>query len=148
MTVLCGTRDHARTPMQWTNEAYAGFSDHEPWICVGDKDIANAAAEMEEETSVWRAYQTLIALRKAHPALVYGGFEPYEAAKEDVFCYYRDDGSERFYIEINLCARNIKQPRQKERMELIYSNYMAQGDGLQPYEANVYRIDGPQFETL
>ncbi len=147
-TVLCGTRDHARTPMQWTNGTYAGFSEHEPWIRVGDKDNYNAEGEMQEETSVWHAYQTLIALRKAHPALVYGKFEPVEANKDDVFCYFRDDGDERFYIEINLCARNISQPRVKCKMELIYSNYMAQGDGLQPYEANVYRIDAPVFETV
>ena len=147
-TVLCGSRDHARTPMQWTNGVYAGFSEHEPWIRVGDKDVCNAETQMREETSVWHAYQSLIALRKEHPALVYGTFEPYEATKDDVFCYYRDDGNERFYIEINLCSRNIKQPRQKEKMELMYSNYMAQGDGLQPYEANVYRIDAPVFETI
>ena len=147
-TVLCGTRDHARTPMQWTNGTYAGFSEHEPWIRVGDKEVCNAETEMQEETSVWRAYQSLIALRKAHPALVYGKFEPVEANKDDVFCYFRDDGNERFYIEINLCARNISQPRVKEKMELLYSNYMAQGDGLQPYETNVYRIDVPIFDTI
>lgn len=147
-TVLCGTRDHARTPMQWTNGTYAGFSEHEPWIRVGDKDTYNVEGEMQEETSVYHAYQTLIALRKAHPALVYGKFEPVEANKDDVFCYFRDDGDERFYIEINLCARNISQPRVKCKMELVYSNYMAQGDGLQPYEANVYRIDAPVFETV
>jgi oligo-1,6-glucosidase len=110
-TVLCGSRDHARTPMQWTNEAYAGFSVREPWIRVGDKDVCNAADEMRDETSVWSAYQTLIALRKEHPALVYGRFEPYSAAKDDVFCYFREDGGERFYVEVNLTARSIRQPR-------------------------------------
>lgn len=139
-TVLCGSRDHARTPMQWTSEEYAGFSTCEPWIRVGDKDACNAADEMRDETSVWSAYQTLIALRKAHPALIYGRFEPHEATKDDVFCYYRADDGERFYVEINLTARAVRQPRTKGDMELIYSNYMAQGDGLQPYEANVYRV--------
>jgi oligo-1,6-glucosidase len=139
--VLVGSRDHARTPMQWTDEKFAGFSEHEPWIRVGDKDVRNVAQQLREETSVLRAYQTLIQLRKDHPALVYGSFEPHEAGKDDVFCYYRDDGKERFYIEINLCERAIKQPAVKGEMELVYSNYMAQGDGLQPYEANIYRVN-------
>jgi len=139
-TVLVGSRDHSRTPMQWTNDIYAGFSEHEPWIRVGDKDNCNVSQQLEEETSVLRAYQTLIRLRKDHPALVYGTFEPHESAKDDVFCFYRDDGKERFYIEINLCERAIKQPSVKGEMELVYSNYMAQGDGLQPYEANIYRV--------
>ena len=139
-TVLCGTRDHSRTPMQWSNEQYAGFSKHEPWIRVGDKDVCNAAQQMADETSVWRAYHELIQLRAEHPALVYGSFEPLESAKEDAFCYYRTDSDERFYIEINLSAKTIKQPKETDQMELIYSNYMAQGDGLQPYEANIYRV--------
>ena len=139
-TVLCGTRDHSRTPMQWSNEQYAGFSKHEPWIRVGDKDVCNAAQQMADETSVWRAYHELIQLRMEHPALVYGSFEPLESAKEDAFCYCRADSDERFYIEINLSAKSIKQPKETDQMELIYSNYMAQGDGLQPYEANIYRV--------
>jgi oligo-1,6-glucosidase len=137
-TVLKGTRDHARTPMQWTDEDYAGFSDYEPWIRVGDKNVCNVAAQRKDETSVLRAYQELIRLRKEHPALVYGTFEPVETGNDDVFCYFRDDGNERFYIEINLRARAIKQPKTKGKLELIFSNYMCQGEGLQPYEANIY----------
>ena len=34
----------------------------------------------------------------------------------------------------------MKQPQTKCALELLFSNYMAQGDGLQPYEANVYRV--------
>ena len=26
------SRDNTRTPMQWDNSKYAGFSDHEPWL--------------------------------------------------------------------------------------------------------------------
>ncbi|MPM61038.1 Oligo-1,6-glucosidase [bioreactor metagenome] len=140
-TVLCGTRDHSRTPMQWTNGTYGGFSEREPWIRVGDKDICNAAAQMNDETSVWRAYQQLITLRASHPALVYGSFELLESAKEDVFCYYRAIEKDRFYVEINLSAKPVKQPKATDAMELLFSNYMAQGDGLQPYEANLYRVN-------
>jgi len=139
--VFCGTRDHSRTPMQWTNGTYAGFSDQEPWIRVGDKDVCNAEDEMADESSVWRAYQSLIRLRREHPAFVYGSFEPLARAGKDVFCYYRGDETERFYIEINLTARPVKQPETKEKLSLVFSNYMAQGDGLEPYEANIYRVE-------
>jgi oligo-1,6-glucosidase len=138
--VLRGTRDHARTPMRWTKGKYAGFSEAEPWIRADDGDDDCAEAQQADETSVWSAYAALIALRKAHPALVYGGFEPADGGREDVFCYFRDDGNERYYIETNLCARTIKQPKRHGAMELVFSNYMASGDGLEPYEANVYRV--------
>jgi len=140
-TVLRGTRDHARTPMQWDAGEYGGFSEHEPWIRVGDKDECNVEMQTRDENSVLSAYRALIALRKEHPALVYGTFEPFEANKEDVFCYFRDDGAERFYIEVNLCARTIRRPKQAAETELLFSNYIAQDDAMQPYEANVYRVE-------
>ncbi len=139
--VLCGTRDHSRTPMQWTSGTYAGFSECEPWIRAGDKDECNVEAELADESSVLRAYQLLIRLRKEHTALVYGSFEPAAKAEKDVFCYYRDDGEERFYIEVNLRPRVVRQPKSKGTLELVFSNYLAQGDGLEPYEANVYRVE-------
>lgn len=141
-TVARGTRDHARTPMRWTKGKYAGFSETEPWIRADAGDDYCAETQTGDENSVWSAYAALIALRKAHPALVYGGFEPADGGREDVFCYFRDDGEERFYIEVNLCARTIRRPKRREEMENVFSNYMAFGDGLQPYEANVYRVSG------
>ncbi len=138
--VLRGTRDHARTPMQWNGGDYGGFSEHEPWIRAGDKDECNVELQLQDENSVLNAYRTLINLRKAHTALVYGMFEPFEAKKEDVFCYFRDDGEERLYIEVNLCARTIQRPHAHGEMGLVFSNYLAQDDAMQPYEANVYRV--------
>jgi hypothetical protein len=75
------------------------------------------------------------------PALVYGKFESWREKKEDVFCYFRDDGLERFYIEVNLCSRQIARPKQRGTMQLIFSTYMASADGMQPYEANGYCVD-------
>ncbi len=36
------TRDNSRTPMQWTSDKYAGFSEHEPWMIVNpNKETIN-----------------------------------------------------------------------------------------------------------
>jgi len=141
-TVLRGTRDHARTPMQWSAGKFGGFSEHAPWIRVGDKDECNVDSQQQDENSVLSAYRALILLRKEHAALVYGAFTPFEPKKQDVFCYFRDDGDERFYIEVNLCSRTIHRPKPhgETEMELVFSNYLAQDDAMQPYEANVYRV--------
>ncbi|MEZ4509081.1 MAG: alpha-amylase family glycosyl hydrolase [Eubacteriales bacterium] len=109
-TVLVGSRDHSRTPMQWTNEIYAGFSrSMSRGFAWAIKTHATCLSSWRKRSPVLRAYQTLIRLRKDHPALVYfWHLEPHEAAKDDVFCYYRDDGK-MTYIEINLSERAIKQ---------------------------------------
>lgn len=69
------SRDNGRTPMQWDNTDYAGFSKHEPWLGVNPNYVEiNAAQQMKEDTSVFRFYQKLIALRKENPVMVHGDF--------------------------------------------------------------------------
>ena len=70
------SRDNARTPVQWDDSLYAGFSTHKPWIGVNPnyKEI-NAASQMKDDNSVFRFYQKLIALRKEHPVMAHGDFK-------------------------------------------------------------------------
>ena len=51
-------RDNARTPMQWDNSLFAGFSDSNPWINVNEnyKDI-NVALQMTDQYSILNYYR-------------------------------------------------------------------------------------------
>ena len=50
--ILAGSRDHARTPMQWEKAKYAGFSTVEPWIGMDDDYmICNVEDQMKREDS-------------------------------------------------------------------------------------------------
>lgn len=70
------SRDNARTPMQWDDSANGGFSACEPWLPVNENYVTiNARQQMEDENSVFKFYQKLIALRKNNPVLVHGDFE-------------------------------------------------------------------------
>ena len=140
--VLPISRDHARTPMQWNGEPGADFSAGRPWIRIGDPAAWNAAEQQGNEHSVLAFYRALIALRKAHPALIYGSFEPVADKRADVFCYLRDDANERFYVEANLCQRTIQPPKRPKNLSLISSNYKERDAALRPYEANLYRVIG------
>lgn len=69
------SRDNSRTPMQWDDSIYAGFSQHKPWLGVNSNYVKiNVASQMKDDTSVFRFYQKLIALRKENPVMVYGDF--------------------------------------------------------------------------
>jgi oligo-1,6-glucosidase len=74
--VLCGSRDHARTPMQWSSGKNAGFTEGTPWIAL-DHDYLewNVEKQLQEEDSVLSFYRKLIQLRKENEALIYGTFE-------------------------------------------------------------------------
>lgn len=87
------SRDNARTPMQWSDGANAGFTTGTPWLRVNPnyKEI-NAAAQMEDPESVRSFYKKLIALRKSpeyRETLVYGTLEPVWVEVENLMAYYR-----------------------------------------------------------
>ena len=69
------SRDNARTPMQWDASDQAGFSTGTPWIGVNPnyKHI-NAAAQVDDPTSVFHHYRRVIALRHDDPVVAHGSF--------------------------------------------------------------------------
>lgn len=141
--ILCGSRDHSRTPMQWSSEDFGGFSTCEPWIYMGDdyKEY-NAEDEHENPSSILNFYRKLIFLRKSEKALVYGEFVPVCRNKKNIFCYFRELGESKYYIELNLSHASLKHPIKCDSMELVLSNYVGRDASLRPYEANLYKISG------
>lgn len=141
--VLKGTRDHARTPVQWTDGRHAGFTEEEPWIGTDDDcKICNVEAQIKDENSVLSFYRSLIALRRDHSALVYGNIEIVNKKQKDIFTYYRTDGCETFYIECNLSRKMKKQRGVLHDGVCLISNYPEVSKiYLRPYEAAVWKIN-------
>ncbi len=125
--VLCGSRDHARTPMQWDcAAAHGGFTAGEPWISLNPDDRHhNVAAELKDPCSILNFYSTLIRLRKADPAaLIYGDFKAVSKAGANVFAYYRlSDNGSCYLIELNMTAASQKAFRKPSGCTLVLSNY-------------------------
>jgi oligo-1,6-glucosidase len=140
--ILAGSRDHARTPMQWNDQQYAGFSAEKPWIMM-DEDYKNCNVEtqLQDENSVLRFFQKLIALRKEHKVIYYGDVVITNKKEKDLFTYYRKDETETLYIEINLGSTNKKRLKCPEGIQLL-SNYAANETSfLRPYEASIWKIN-------
>ena len=96
------SRDHSRTPMQWTEGANAGFTTGTPWLPVNaNHSVVNAAAQRADDRSVFHHHRRLIALRRAEPALVHGALTDLEPDGGAVLSYTRvldDDG---FLVAVN-----------------------------------------------
>ncbi len=72
-----GSRDNARTPMQWDASDGAGFTTGTPWLGINaNHEWLNWAAQDADEHSVLAYYRRLIALRLASPVLRHGNFDP------------------------------------------------------------------------
>jgi len=103
------SRDYGRTPMQWTNGSYAGFSSVEPWLPLTlDYQTKNVQAENSDPTSMLHLYRELIHLRKQRPALYAGSYTPVSVEPLDCFIFERNHIEECYLIALNFSERSIK----------------------------------------
>lgn len=139
--VLNGSRDHSRTPMQWEDTEYAGFTTKEPWIGLfGDQKGCNVKAQLKDPDSVLNFYRKLIRIRKNNKALVYGEFQAHQKKRKNCFIYQRSLQNAGFLIECNLGSKPIPKKYKNGQSKLILSNYEGQAARLRPYEANLYQL--------
>lgn len=69
-------RDKSRSPMQWNDSEFAGFSNKSPWIKVHENyRYLNVASLEKKGNSLLNKYKKLIALRNSEPALHYGKYK-------------------------------------------------------------------------
>ncbi|MDF2587918.1 MAG: malL [Anaerocolumna sp.] len=140
--IIAGSRDHARTPMQWNSKEYAGFSTVKPWIMMDDYyKNCNVEAQLQDDNSILHFYQKLIAFRKEHSVIYYGDVLFINQKEKDFFTYYRKDDIETLYIEINLGSSNKKRAKHPAGIRLL-SNYADESlSFLRPYEASIWIND-------
>jgi alpha-glucosidase len=93
-------RDAARTPMPWSGEPGAGFTEPgvEPWLPFGDTAACNVADQRADPVSTLHLTRDLIALRRAHPELRGGAYETL-AVDGDLWAWERGG---RFVVAMNL----------------------------------------------
>lgn len=143
-------RDNARTPMQWSVKINGGFSESEPWLAPNPNyHVINVEQQLADPFSILNYYKTMIRLRKEHPALVYGSYEPLHPDDWTVYGFKRIGKEETVVCVFNFSSDNnsIETPDvlRSPHVELLLANYAVDGDlgdtlAMQPWETRVYRI--------
>ncbi len=103
------SRDNSRTPMQWNDEKYAGFSEAEPWIPVSgafQKEIT-VQAQLEDEDSILAFYKKLIAMRKQYPVIAKGEISFKETGSDMALAYERTLGEDNITVLCNLSGKKL-----------------------------------------
>ncbi|KAL3464539.1 alpha-glucosidase [Aspergillus heterothallicus] len=109
-------RDHARTPMQWSDEPNAGFAGPgvTPWMRVNDDlQTVNMKTQMErdsQELSVWQYWQLAIRERKTYTdVFVYGDYKDVDIEKEKVYAYLRTGAQtkEKWLVVMNWTGEDV-----------------------------------------
>ena len=137
-------RDNARTPMQWDDSAYAGFSTATPWIMVNPNYTKiNAKDQVNREDSVFKYYQKLIKLRHESELIVYGTYDLILDDDKDIYAYIRTLGDEKLIVYCNFSenTRKVEIPEEFVNKKVLISNYIDAKVNhkitLRPYEAIV-----------
>ena len=137
-------RDNARTPMQWDDSAYAGFSTTNPWIMVNPNYTKiNAKDQVNREDSVFKYYQKLIKLRHESELIVYGTYDLILDDDKDIYAYIRTLGDKKLIVYCNFSenTREVELPEEFTNGKVLISNYIDAKVNhkitLRPYEAIV-----------
>ncbi|WP_226581716.1 alpha,alpha-phosphotrehalase [Halobacillus litoralis] len=145
------SRDNSRTPVQWSADSHAGFTNGTPWIDVADnyKEI-NAEAVMEKENSIFDHYQKLIELRKSYDIITHGDYKLLTPDHNQVFAFLREWNGEKLLVVNNFYGDHTsftlpEDIHTERKAEILLSNYSDSSEDyqhvkLRPYESVVYHI--------
>lgn len=154
------SRDSSRTPMQWSDEANAGFSKAKPWFYVNPNyEKINVRAQEEDPYSILNFYRKCLQLRKDSNVLLWGSYREFFPKNKEIYMYERRLCDVSYLIICSFAKEPVRVRLPKEyagkKRRLILSNYPRSSrgerrmDGLpedeqgwfRPYEARVYRVN-------
>ena len=131
-------RDHARTPMQWTDGDWAGFSDQAAWMALNPNyRQINVAADRADPDGVFAWYQRLIALRKAWPVITAGRFEMLIPDHPAIMVYLRQDAQTQLLVIGSYARDAVTLPEAvvpDVQWQLLMTNVPDFSDGVIPDE--------------
>ena len=139
------SRDSARTPVQWSDEKFAGFTTGDStWIAVNENyKTINVAQQEADPDSILNFYRKAIALRKKLSCVRNGNYREYRKHSGKLYVYSRQNQRQKILV---VCSFSKKQVRFRAPRdfylpgaELVLCNYAsAKENTLQPYECRVY----------
>jgi len=119
--IYLGDRNGVRTPMQWSADRNAGFSESDTAALFSPLIVdppygyhtVNVAAQERVPTSLLRWMRRLIAVRQEYKAFGRGTWEAVDAANRRVLVFVR-----RYEDEVILCVNNLSRFAQFVELEL------------------------------
>lgn len=140
------SRDNSRTPMQWSKEENAGFTEGTPWIPVNENyERIHVSSQVKDEDSILEHYKRLIRIRKKYDVVAIGDIEPLVKEHPAVLAYRREYRSESLVVLCNFYGREteVELELETEGYRCLLSNYEGVKElrgkmRLRPYEALVF----------
>lgn len=145
------SRENSRTPVQWSDAEYAGFSTAEPWFGVNrNYKTINRDAEEKDPDSILNYYRELFKVRKSDNIFTYGSYKEHCKNSRRIYCYERELEGRRALVVCSFSKRKVtfKAPKgwKLDTGNIVLCNYNDRKEKtaeekeivLRPYEAVVY----------
>ena len=135
------SRDGARTPMPWQAEALdTGFGASEPWLPVGEENRTRAVdLQQRDEDSLLHLTRMMLALRREHPALLYGAVAACRA-EGDLLWLERASEGETVRLLANLGGSTLALAESASRGTILASINGADSFALPPFSAIILSL--------
>ena len=119
--IWLGDRDGVRTPMQWSPDRNAGFSNCDPGRLylpvimdpIYGYQAINVEAQQKNSGSLLHWTKRMIDIRKRHPVFGLGAFTELNSSNPSVLAYVRELGDDRM-----LCVNNLSRFPQPVELDL------------------------------
>jgi oligo-1,6-glucosidase len=136
-------RDHARTPMQWSDENQAGFTTgNKSWLPINPNySNINVKGELN-------FYRQLLAIRKGNEDLIYGDYKDLAPDNKNVFAFTRTGKNNEYLIVLNMSGQktHFEIDSKFKDYKLIISNQKVENKNihstkldLEPWEALLFK---------
>ena len=146
-----GSRENARSPMQWDDGPNAGFTTGRPWFFVnGNYHEVNVRAAEEDPGSLLHFYRKLIAFRKSTPVVLRGDYRELYPRDKNFYVYERRYFDQRLLVVCSFAQElqrfNAPEDINLDQWRLALSNYetcftIGNGFTARPYELRVYILE-------
>lgn len=132
-------RDHARTPMQWSNQKNAGFTEADTtWLKVNPNyERINVENQQQQSHSILNFYKKLLQLRKSTPALMYGEYEDRLPQDNNIWLFVRELAREKIIVVCNFTPHQQAMPPLSAHQVLLSNYDQPHAQFVQPFEATI-----------
>ncbi len=149
-----GSRDNARSPMQWDRSPHAGFTTGKPWFQVHPNHVeVNAEQALADPDSVFHHYRRLIELRRTDPVVAEGDFTMLLPGDPVVYAFTRSMDETTLLVVANFsgmehAVEGLPEAAQWAQAELLLGTHPHLGSApasedvalvLRPWEARILR---------
>ena len=144
-----GCRDNSRTPMQWDDSKYAGFSEAKPWLKVNsNKSYINVKKSLKDENSILNFYKKLIKTYKQYGNIIRDGvYKDILPNHKRLFAYERRENENKTLLVIsNFSAGEVDisfvNKYKDYRVQVLLNNYKRFNNlKLLPYQSVLLYLD-------